>query len=71
MHDLGDREVPWAEGERCAYHWPGARLITKAGLCHNSILDEPMVIAEGLRFLHGETVGERVSSIVRSSRATG
>lgn len=62
MHDLGDREVPWGEGERYARYWPDARLLTMAGLGHRNIVNEPMVIAEGLRFLHGETIGTRVVS---------
>jgi hypothetical protein len=62
MHDLGDQEVPWSEGERYARCWPDARLLTMAGLGHRNIVNEPMVIAEGLRFLHGETIGARVIS---------
>ena len=62
VHDLGDREVPWAEGERYARHWHGARLLTTMGLGHHRILDAPEVIDGSLRFLRGDTVGERVVS---------
>ncbi len=62
VHDLGDREVPWAEGERYARHWPAARLLTTTGLGHHRILDDAAVIDAGLRFLRGETVGDRVVS---------
>ena len=62
VHDLEDREVPWAEGERYARYWPQARLLTTTGLGHHRIAAEPQVIAEALRFLQGETIGERVVS---------
>lgn len=62
VHDCGDREVPWHEGERYARSWPGARLLTTTGLGHHRILGDPEVVAAGIRFLGGETVGERVVS---------
>lgn len=62
VHDLQDREVPWAEGERWARFWPQARLISTQGLGHTRILDEPAIISAGLAFLSGETVGERIVS---------
>jgi pimeloyl-ACP methyl ester carboxylesterase len=62
VHDLEDREVPWAEGERYARHWPGARLLSTTGLGHHRIVDDCEVIGASLRFLRGETVGERVVS---------
>lgn len=62
VHDLDDREVPWAEGERYARHWPAARLLTTTGLGHHRVVDDAAVIDGALRFLRGETVGERVVS---------
>lgn len=62
VHDLGDSEVPWEEGESYARHWPGARLLSTTGLGHNRIVNEPVTIDAGLRFLRGEVVGERVVS---------
>ena len=62
VHDLGDREVPWEEGECYARHWPGARMLTTNGLGHNRIVDDAEVIDAALRFACGETVGERVVS---------
>lgn len=62
VHDLDDREVPWAEGERYARYWPGARLLNTAGLGHQRILADAGVIEQVLRFLRGEEVGERVVS---------
>ncbi len=62
VHDLEDREVPWHEGERYARLWNGARLISTRGFGHNRIADHPGVIGDALRFLRGETVGERLVS---------
>ena len=62
VHDLQDREVPWAEGERYARYWADSRLLSTRGLGHNALVQDERVIAAALRFLHGETVGERVVS---------
>jgi pimeloyl-ACP methyl ester carboxylesterase len=60
IHDLEDREVPWSEGEYYARHWPGARLLTTTGLGHNRVVDDAAVIDQALRFVQGDSVGERV-----------
>ena len=60
VHDLDDADVPWAEGERYARLWPGARLYTTEGLGHRRVLDAPEVIDAALAFMRGELVGERV-----------
>lgn len=62
VHDLDDREVPWAEGERYARYWPDSRLLSTHGLGHNRIVQHEDVIAAALRFLGGEAVGQRVVS---------
>jgi pimeloyl-ACP methyl ester carboxylesterase len=62
VHDLGDSEVPWEEGESYARHWPDARLLSTEGLGHNRIVNDAATIDAGLRFLRGEMVGERVPS---------
>lgn len=62
VHDIEDREVPWAEGERYARFWPDSRLLSTQGLGHNRIAQDESVIAAVLRFLRGEVVGERVVS---------
>jgi hypothetical protein len=62
IHDLDDREVPWEEGESYARHWPSARLLSTEGLGHSRIVNDPATLDAGLRFLRGETVGERVVS---------
>ncbi|MFC5435424.1 alpha/beta fold hydrolase [Rhodanobacter umsongensis] len=60
VHDLDDADVPWAEGERYAQYWPGARLHTTQGLGHRRVLDAPEVIGAALAFVRGEQVGTRV-----------
>lgn len=60
VHDLDDADVPWAEGERYARLWPGARLYTTQGLGHRRVLDAPEVIDAALAFVRGEPVGQRV-----------
>lgn len=62
VHDLEDREVPWSEGERHARFWPDSRLLTTRGLGHHRVFDDHSVIAAGMRFLRGESVGDRVVS---------
>lgn len=62
VHDLEDRDVPWEEGERYARYWPDSRLLTTRGLGHRRVLDDGAVIEAGMRFLHGENVGERLVS---------
>jgi pimeloyl-ACP methyl ester carboxylesterase len=60
VHDLDDADVPWAEGERYAQYWPGARLYTTQGLGHRRVLDAPDVIEAALAFVRGEEIGTRV-----------
>jgi pimeloyl-ACP methyl ester carboxylesterase len=62
VHDLEDKEVSWAEGERYARLWPGARMLSTCGLGHNRIADHPDVIADALRFLRNEPIGVRIVS---------
>lgn len=62
VHDVEDREVPWSEGERYARYWPQARLVSTHGLGHHRIVDDPGTVGAVLRFLQGETVGDRVVS---------
>lgn len=46
VHDLDDSEVPYREGQLLAHAWPGARLVTTAGLGHRRILRDARVIEE-------------------------
>lgn len=51
VHDRGDREVPYAEGERVAAGWPGARLVATEGLGHRRILRDERVVRRAVEFL--------------------
>lgn len=62
IHDTADDEVPWDEGERYARYWPDARMLSTVGLGHRRILDEPRVIDAAVRFVLGESIGDRVVS---------
>ena len=62
VHDLEDREVPWADGECYARAWHDSRLLSTSGLGHNRIVGDAGVIDAAMRFLRGECVGQRVVS---------
>lgn len=64
VHDRGDREVPFAHGERLAATWPNARLRATEGLGHRRILRDPAVIAATVAFA-SEGVPEPASDLVR------
>lgn len=51
IHDRGDAEVPWADGEAIARAWPGAELETTEGLGHRRILRDPGVVARAAAFV--------------------
>lgn len=51
IHDRGDRETPYAEGERLARRWPATDLITTEGLGHHRILRDPAVVGSAVDFL--------------------
>lgn len=55
IHDVQDRETPWAKGALFAQLWPGARIFTTQGLGHNRLLDDPTVIREAMNFIRGGT----------------
>ncbi|MEZ0106371.1 pimeloyl-ACP methyl ester carboxylesterase [Catenulispora sp. EB89] len=50
VHDLGDREVPVANGDRLARLWPGAELDTWTSLGHFRILTDPDVVRKVTAF---------------------
>jgi len=57
VHDWADAGVPFADGERLAAAWPGATLVTTAGLDH-------------VRVLHWPEVVERVREFISAARPT-
>jgi pimeloyl-ACP methyl ester carboxylesterase len=56
IHDRGDGEVPWSDGEAIARSWRGAVLETTEGLGHRRILRDPGVVARAASFV-AERVG--------------
>jgi pimeloyl-ACP methyl ester carboxylesterase len=54
VHDRDDREVRWDDGAAIARAWPGAELVTTAGLGHHRIVSDPGVIGRVVSFLRGE-----------------
>jgi hypothetical protein len=51
LHDIEDAEVPHAEGLSLAHAWPGARLVTTAGLGHRRILRDEAVVGQAVEFI--------------------
>jgi len=51
VHDRHDAETGWSDSEAIARAWPGARLVTTAGLGHRRILGDPAVVAEATGFV--------------------
>jgi pimeloyl-ACP methyl ester carboxylesterase len=56
-HDVDDREVPLASGERYAASWPGARILRTRGLGHRRILRDPGVVEQVTLFVAGKPRG--------------
>jgi hypothetical protein len=51
VHDRDDREVAWRDGAAIAAAWPGARLVTSAGLGHRRVLREVAIQREAGAFV--------------------
>jgi pimeloyl-ACP methyl ester carboxylesterase len=56
LHDRDDDEVPWSDGAAIAHAWPGARLVTTAGLGHRRILRDERVVSQAVAFVKGEAL---------------
>jgi pimeloyl-ACP methyl ester carboxylesterase len=54
IHDQDDAEVPWSDGAAIAAAWPGARLVTTAGLGHRRILRDEGVVSQAVAFVKDE-----------------
>ena len=55
IHDHGDGVVPWAQGAALARAWPGARLLSTAGLGHGRILGNDAVVRAAADFISGKS----------------
>jgi hypothetical protein len=64
VHDEGDDEVPFGDGERVAARIRGGRLHTTRGLGHRKILRDESVIAVVTQFLTGHAPPEDVPALV-------
>lgn len=53
IHDAGDTVVPPEDGRAIAAAWPGARLVTTAGLGHRTIVRAPEIVQEAVTFIAG------------------
>ncbi len=51
LHDITDREVPFAHGQAIAEAWPAARFVPLSGLGHSRVLADPGVVHATLGFL--------------------
>ncbi len=51
LHDVTDREVPFAHGQAIAEAWPAARFVPLAGLGHTRVLADPSVVHAAVAFL--------------------
>lgn len=56
VHARDDREVPFADGERMAAVWPGARLLPVDAVGHRRILRDPVTIGAVTNFVAGADV---------------
>ncbi len=54
LHDPADREVPFAECERIAAAWPGARLQPVPGRGHTRMLRDPEVVRAAVEFIRAD-----------------
>jgi pimeloyl-ACP methyl ester carboxylesterase len=51
FHDREDRNVPWTDGAAIVSAWPGAELVSTAGLGHTRITQDPAVVSRAVAFL--------------------
>ena len=51
LHDREDPNVPFAEGEEIAHHWPSLEFRPTTGLGHNRIMRDPIVIQQVVDFI--------------------
>ena len=69
FHDRDDAEVPWNDGAAIAHAWPGARLVTTAGLGHRRILRDERVVRQAVSFVKGEERETRGGAAPMCARA--
>lgn len=72
IHDRGDRDTPYREGEQLAERWPATEFVGTEGLGHHRILRDPAVVERAVRFLAGpgQPEGGRSERPSMTARAT-
>lgn len=70
LHDRDDDEVPWSDGAAIARAWPGALLVTTAGLGHRRILRDRQVISQAVSFVKGEELETRSTGTSAAAPST-
>ena len=69
VHDRQDAEIPFADGERTADSWRGARFLATSGLGHRSLLRDRTVIESVARFcIEGGGAWDRRKAVPGSPR---
>ncbi len=61
FHDRDDSDVAWSDGAAIASAWPGAELVSTAGLGHRRIVQDPAVVAQAVAFLARSRAATRAS----------
>jgi pimeloyl-ACP methyl ester carboxylesterase len=51
LHDREDPNVPFAEAEEIAYHWPALDFRPTTGMGHNRIMRDPAIIRQVIEFI--------------------
>lgn len=57
LHDEGDDEVPWQEGEAIASASPTGEFVRTTGLGHRGIMRDPTVVDQAVAFLRRHVTG--------------
>jgi pimeloyl-ACP methyl ester carboxylesterase len=71
FHDVGDREVPFAQGRAIADAWPGATFVPLQGLGHQRLLADAGVIRESVAFLRQAVEGADARGHTRGTGPSG
>jgi pimeloyl-ACP methyl ester carboxylesterase len=61
FHDRDDPDVAWTDGAAITAAWPGAELVSTAGLGHRRIVQDPAVVSRAVAFLTASRAATRAS----------
>ncbi|HTE55796.1 MAG TPA: alpha/beta fold hydrolase [Kofleriaceae bacterium] len=71
IHDRGDREVPFGDGEALVRAWPGARMLATDGLGHTRLLSSPLALDAIADFVGDAEVGDGAAPPARGATTWG